>query len=224
MEEELISNTFQVLSAYIIVILVIVIALYITIGIFLNKFNKLVYGKATPMAFIPLVNVYLLGKLTISKPVGLVLAIIPLLTGTLTTNINGEENTYSLFPSDISSKINLIASIVTLGLLIYAIFLYFKSKKEKENGSYVVEDQKKPLKSQNKDVINNIIYETNKTNKVDSYNGNMNNNVNTNTIPSTTNNYNIEKTLENKVESLNTNNIIYSNDEPSELVKQYQNK
>lgn len=225
MESELITSTFQVLSSFLILILVIVIAIYIAIGIFLNKFNKLVYGKGTPMAFIPLVNIYLLGKLTISKPVGLILVFVPILTGTLTTNINGEENTYSLFPADISSKINLVVSIVTLGLLIYAIFLYFKLKKEKENGTNISKEEKRPLETQNKDIINNIIHENKESNRINSYNENMNNNINTNnTVPiSNINNYNVDKTPKDKAEPLNVNNNVYSNDEPSELMKQYQN-
>ena len=228
------TGMFQYLATYLIIILVIVIIIYIVIGIFLNKFNKLKYGKGTPMAFIPLVNIYLLGKLTISKPVGLILVFIPLLTGTFTTNINGVENSYTLLPADINSKVTAVYNLVTLGLLIYAIVLYFKLKKEKKNGTYITEQEKRPLENQNKDIINNVINSTKETNTINPYNENISNNSNTNTT-SNVNNYNVGNTSINKVETSptantnantntnTTNNNAYSNNGPSELMKQYQN-
>ena len=42
---------------------------------FLNKFNKLIYGKFTVMSLIPIFDIYLLGKLTINKVFGLILVI-----------------------------------------------------------------------------------------------------------------------------------------------------
>ena len=39
---------------FIIIFLVVVLILYILIAIFLNKYNKLVNGKGTPLAWIPL--------------------------------------------------------------------------------------------------------------------------------------------------------------------------
>lgn len=227
------TGMFQFLATYLIIILVIVIIIYIVIGIFLNKFNKLKYGKGTPMAFIPLVNIYLLGKLTISKPVGLILVFIPLLTGTFTTNINGVENSYTLLPADINSKVNAVYNLVTLGLLIYAIVLYFKLKKEQKNGTYINEQEKMPLENQNKDIINNVINATKETNTINPYNENISNN--STTTNANTDNYNVGNTSINKVETSTTantnvnvnsnytNNNVYSNNEPSELKKQYQN-
>lgn len=176
------GSMFQTLAIFLIVFLVIVIAVYIVVGIFLNKFNKLVYGKGTPMAFIPFANVYLLGKLTVNKVVGLLLVFVPILTGTFTTNINGIENTYTLLPVDISSKVSIITNIVTFGLFIYAIFLYFKLKKDKEKGIYVCHKENRPLE-RNKEsaVIENLI--NNKDNATsslnsESYKNNVNNNIN----------------------------------------------
>ena len=223
------TGMFQFLATYFIILLVIVIVIYIAIGIFLNKLNKLKYGKGTPMAFIPLVNIYLLGKLTISKPVGLILVFLPILTGTFTTNINGVENSYTLLPADINSKVSAVYSLVTLGLLIYAIVLYFKIKREKKNGTYINEQEKRPLENQNKDIINNVINATKETNTMTSYNENISNNSNT---TNNINNYNVDNTSIDKVETTtnttisantNPNNNVYSNNEPSELMKQYQN-
>lgn len=230
------TGIFQFLATYLIILLVIVIVIYIAIGIFLNKLNKLKYGKGTPMAFIPFANTYLLGKLTISKPVGLILVFLQILTGTsVNTDLNGEGNMQTLLPADISSKINSVVSLVTLGLLIYAIFLYFKLKKEKKNETYIKEQEKRPLEDKNKDIINNIINATKETNTINSYNENINNNSNTNSNTNTTNNvsnYNVGNTSINRVETstnatittnTNPNNNVYSNNEQSELMKHYQN-
>lgn len=204
----------QFLMTYLIIFIIIFIAIYIAVGIFLNKFNKLVYGKGTPMAFIPIVNIYLLGKLTVGKPVGLILVFVPFLTGTLTTNINGVENTYTLLPADISNKISMIVNIVTFGLFIYAIFLYFKLKKEKNNGSYE-NDPKGPLDDNKTDVINNII---------DSSRNDVNINDNTNANVSNDQKVDINNniTTASSVPSA-TNDTLSTNSEPSEFMKKYQN-
>lgn len=203
----------QFFMAYMIVFLIIAIAIYVAVGIFLNKLNKLIYGKGTPMAFIPLVNTYLLGKLTVGKPVGLVLVFAMLLTGTFTTNVNGVENSYTLFSADISSKISTIVNIVTFGLFIYAIFLYFKLKKEKNNGSYV--DSKGPLDNNKTDVISNII---------NSSRDNVNNDQNT--VANTEKNLDTNTNIDNNVSDVSNDNIVNNisnnSDETSEFMKQYQ--
>ena len=64
---------FDLLAKFLLIGLAIVIAIYIATAIFLNKFNKLVYGKGTAKAWIPIANIYLLGKLTVNKFVGWIL-------------------------------------------------------------------------------------------------------------------------------------------------------
>lgn len=216
------ESLLQFFMAYMLVFLVIAIAIYIAVGIFLNKFNKLVYGKGTPMAFIPIVNTYLLGKLTIGKPVGLILVFATLITGTFTTNINGVENSYTLFSDDVSSKINMVVSIVTFGLFIYAIFLYFKLKKGKNNGNHV-NDNKGPLDNNKTDVISNIIDSSRDTININRNNNasteqNLNTNINNNT--NTDINYSNAKASD-VVNTVDSN--ISNNNQPSEFMKQYQN-
>ena len=170
------EGMFQTLAVWLIVILVVVVIVYIAVGIFLNKFNKLVYGKGTPMAFIPFANIYLLGKLTVGKTVALILVLVPILNGTFTTNINGVENTYTLLPTDISSKVSIVTNIVTFGLFIFAIYLYFKTKREKKAGTYVDLQKKGPLEGgSDVDVIKSVINSTK-----DNVNANINTNTNTN--------------------------------------------
>ena len=61
---------------FIVIVLILVIVLYVVLGIVLNKLNKLMYGKGTAMAWIPLANIYLLGKLTVSKLLGWILLVV----------------------------------------------------------------------------------------------------------------------------------------------------
>ena len=116
-----------------ILIAILLIAIYVVLGIFLNKYNKLVNGKGTAMAWIPIANLYLLGKLTVNKVVGWVLVILTLITGTSTTTINGVETEHSLLPAGVSRIITIIVNIAVVGLFIYGVIKYNKLKKEKEN-------------------------------------------------------------------------------------------
>ena len=121
--------------------LIIGLAFYIAIAIFLNKFNKLVYGKGTAMAWIPVFNVYLLGKLTVNKLVGWILVICSFLTGTYTTTVNGVETTHTILPKGISSVVSTIYGLAVLGLFIYAIIKYNKLKKEGKVSEQITSQQ-----------------------------------------------------------------------------------
>lgn len=116
-----------------VLILVIALAIYIATAIFLNKFNKLVYGKGTAMAWIPIFNVYLLGKLAVNKAVGWILVICVFLTTETTVTFNDVETTYSILPERIRTVVYTIYTLAYFGLLIYAIVKYNKLKKEKNN-------------------------------------------------------------------------------------------
>lgn len=116
------------------IILLVVLIIYILQAILLNKLNKLMYGKGTPMAWIPVANIYLLGKLTVNKLVGWILVICCFSTGTVTTTVNGESTTTTLLPGNIGKIVSLIYSISVFVLFIYAVIKYFKLKKEKNIG------------------------------------------------------------------------------------------
>lgn len=123
----------KALATFGIVILLIVVGVYVLIGVFLNKFNKLVEGKGTALAFIPICNIYLLGKLTFNKIVSWVLVILNFLTSTFSVTENGQTKTYSLLPESIAGTVSTIFSLGVLGLFIYAIVKYNKLKREKNN-------------------------------------------------------------------------------------------
>ncbi len=123
-EYEALESIIKGLFAFAIIVFVLAIVIYIAYGIFLNRFNKLLYGKGTPIAWIPIANLYLLGKLTFNKSVGWILVVLSFLTAETTTTVNGEVKTqHALIPG------GGILSLVEFGLFIYAIIKYNKIKR-----------------------------------------------------------------------------------------------
>lgn len=127
-------NTFIEYSAtWTIVILIFIFIIYVVQAIFLSKFNKLKNGYGTAMGWVPIANIYLLGKLTFNKIVGLLLVVLIFSTSTLTITINGVENKYKLFPDDINAVVSKLLMLLILELFIYAIIKYIRIKKEIRN-------------------------------------------------------------------------------------------
>ena len=129
--------------AYVLIFFAVLIVIYILFGIFLNKLNKLVYGKGTPMAFIPFVNIYLLGKLAVNKLVGYILVILVILNSEFSITINNETSAAAILPEDIRNVVSIIYSVLVLGLFIYAIVKYFKLKKANTSSNTKKEDNSK---------------------------------------------------------------------------------
>lgn len=129
--EELVGLGFGSLAGVLLFVILIVIAIYVVEGIFLFKLNKVMYGKGTPMAFIPFANTYLLGKLTVNKTIGWILVIGSIVTSNASITLNGEKQSLSLLPAPLSSIVGGIISIANLGLFIYAIVKYFNIKNGK---------------------------------------------------------------------------------------------
>ncbi len=106
--------------------------LYFMFGHFLNKLNYVLYGKHSILAWIPFLNIYLLGKLTINRFIGLLLAILNIIPNILWYEkkcLNGYciNNTMFLLPNDVTLIITLITLITIILLYIYAHFKYKKA-------------------------------------------------------------------------------------------------
>lgn len=114
------------------IILIVVIVIYVLLGIYLNKFNKLVYGKGTALAWIPLCNIYLLGKLSFNKIVGAILIVFLILTTQFTTTVDGIESTFSIIPA--GPILEIVSPLY--GLAVFAIFIYSLVKYSKLKKSY----------------------------------------------------------------------------------------
>lgn len=111
--------------------IIIIIIFYLSIAVFLNKLNKIIEGKKTIFAYLPIFNVYLLGKLTINKLVGFILALyfafiifLPKLP------IYYQIKILTLIPIKFLKIITILYAIVINILSIYAIIKYFKLRKQ----------------------------------------------------------------------------------------------
>lgn len=113
-----IQDFFMVILLIILIILLVLTIEFIIIGIFLNKFNKILYGKGTIIAFIPVAQTYLLGKLSFNKLVGIILAI-----GSIIPYLNIMNN------YDYIVSIGEWIKIAKIGIFIYALIKYNKIKK-----------------------------------------------------------------------------------------------
>ena len=116
-----------VLGIFLIIAFVLLLS-YIIVGFFLNKFNKLLYGKSDACAWIPLAQVYLLGKLAFNRTVGWILLGLRIIV-----NYSGFRVNNSLFIS--SGMVMLIELVV----FTYAVIKYNKIKRgeiSKEEAAY----------------------------------------------------------------------------------------
>lgn len=170
----------QMMFGLVIIIFAIAITIYIIQGILLNKLNKLMYGKGTPMAWIPIANIYLLGKLTVNKIVGWILITCIFLTSKFTITVNGIEKSYTILPESINSIIYPLYSLTIIGLVIYAIVKYFKLKKNVQQNNLANTNN---INNQNTSSLNTQT-QYNNINTNDSLNDS---NANTNIAPQITN-------------------------------------
>ena len=134
------ENLFGFLAGFLFILVILVIGAYIVQGIILTKLNKLMFNKGTPMAWIPIANIYLLGKLTVNKIVGWILVIVCILSLNFSVTVNGNESTYGILPENFRSILSIIYSIAIFALFIYAIVKYIRLKKGVANSSNSLND------------------------------------------------------------------------------------
>ena len=148
----LLESFLKTFLIFAIIILVLGLIFYIMVGIFLNKFNRLITGKGTPLAFIPICNIYLLGKLTVSKLVGWLLVIGLFLSGSITTTINGVSTTKSILPGMLGTIYSKVYGIIILILFIYALYQFIVLKRSEKIAS---EEESKRVGDSTTAVYNN---------------------------------------------------------------------
>ena len=120
----------QLTIGIMIVVLLAVAVIWAAISMFLNKLHKLMYGKGTIFAWLPLFQVYLLGKLTINKSVGWGLVLCSFVFSTSTSTLNGVTVDSSFIKyAPLRNLLSTALTYAEIGLLIYAIIKYMKLKK-----------------------------------------------------------------------------------------------
>lgn len=117
-----------------IVLVVALIALvYIPLSIFLNKFHTLKYGKSSIIAWIPILNLYILGKLVFNQIVGYILVVSILIVLKINITINNLMITYQLIPDKFYIPVCIIYTIIMIAISLFAIKKYFDLKKTNAN-------------------------------------------------------------------------------------------
>lgn len=100
-------------------------AVYVLMGIFLTKLNKLIYGKGTPLAWIPFANCYLLGKLVFNRIVGYCLLIFFTLSFVMNIIPNFRDSLLMFY-------LFIFNAIVCTFMFVCMFVKYFKTKKERQ--------------------------------------------------------------------------------------------
>ena len=92
----------------------------------LNNLHQTLYGKRTILVWIPIVNVYLLGKMTVNKLVGWILFFWSFLFFGNVIPINFIRETYNKLPTDIIAVVSSSYVIIVIALAFRVIFKYKK--------------------------------------------------------------------------------------------------
>ena len=101
--------------------------LYVIFSSILSKANKTIYEEKNMFAWIPIFNLYLLGKIAINKIIGVILVLIEFLIGFL-CSIPYFQN---VIPSYIVDILSLVFIFVIIILFFIVLAKYFKVKKRK---------------------------------------------------------------------------------------------
>ena len=133
------NETSSFLYLFIAIIIVILIMLYTMLAIFLNNFHKKVYGTPNVMAWIPLANVYLLGKLTFNKDAGYGLVALFILSGTLKLTFDKTTIVLSL-PNVMQVVFGAVFAGAFIATLIFGIRKYDSAKENHQKKKHKKED------------------------------------------------------------------------------------
>ena len=117
---------------FIAVLLIILIICYAALAIFLNNFNKKVYGEPSIMAWIPFANIFLLGKLTFNRDAGYGLVALFVLSCTLTMQIDRMTIVLSL-PSVLQMILGAVFAGTFIATLIFGLNKYDKISTNHQN-------------------------------------------------------------------------------------------
>ena len=101
--------------------------LYVIFSSILSKVNKTIYERKNIFAWIPIFNLYLLGKIAVNKIIGVILVLLVFLIGSL-ISIPYFQN---VIPSYIMDIMCLVFIFVIIILFFIVLAKYFKIKKRK---------------------------------------------------------------------------------------------
>ncbi len=111
-------------------IIIMIIAIYLSSSLILNSYHKLLYKKNSIIAFIPILNIYLLGKLCINKLLGWLMIFWIIMLLEVNVTINYRPYDFAIIPDGIFKNILfIIYFLMILSMYIYVIIKLYKSSK-----------------------------------------------------------------------------------------------
>lgn len=108
----------EAMFGLIIVLLVVALVLYVLGAIGLSGIAKQTKTKSSWMAWVPVVNIYLIGKIAFNKGIGWVLIILCFLSGSSETTINDEVvQSGSILPAPFNTIASLALALIGIATL-----------------------------------------------------------------------------------------------------------
>lgn len=189
--------------------LAICLLLYILFAVFLNNFHKVHCGQSALSAFLPILNVYILGKLAINKIYGWLLLLTLLFLGSeLIITEFGLLDINPIIPISMRKYVYIGYGIILLITYIFSVFKYDRIKSEA--GGITLRKLKRQKKKKTKEKDTQVTTLPGETNVVNPNNLPGTIGVQDTPITLEANNENIDANVQN---SEITNNQTFNNDE-----------
>ncbi|MDD2377072.1 MAG: hypothetical protein PHD15_06400 [Clostridia bacterium] len=117
----------NLLMQFMLVFAMFIIVLYILSGIGLMGITNKLGQKGSWMAWVPIFNFYLIGKLGFTKIIGWIIVVLIFLGSSYSSTINGVTTTGTILPA----PFNAIAGCIFAALLLISIFRIYSKVSEK---------------------------------------------------------------------------------------------
>ena len=168
------NSLVQILQGIIVIFFIVFIVVYILQALLLSGLNKKMYGKGTILAWIPVCNTYLLGKLVVNKGCGFILILWSFASTALTfmsataffTNAVGQTTTPGMISPTIATGVSFLYNLTTFVLFIIALVKFFTYKKQNVDESISYQPVSQPVESNND---NQVILPTSEERPVNNY-------------------------------------------------------
>ena len=168
------NSLVQILQGIIVIFFIVFIVVYILQALLLSGLNKKMYGKGTILAWIPVCNTYLLGKLVVNKGFGFILILWSFASTALTfmsataffTNAVGQTTTPGMISPTIATGVSFLYNLTTFVLFIIELVKFFTYKKQNVDESISYQSVSQPVESNND---NQVILPTSEERPVNNY-------------------------------------------------------
>ena len=169
------SQIIEKITPSIIIFGIVILIFYIIIAIFLSKLNRVMYGKKTIISWIPILNIYLLGKLSVNKLIGWLLVIISFLISSYDLTILNKHFEFSFIPDSLKMIFGIVYIVILIFLIVVSIFKYKRLKLNEKDRIEINNNQQK-IDNDSNDSDESFYANCKKKKKIDTKKDNSDNN------------------------------------------------